>query len=535
MRPCVFIWLAPALAACPELNFPPPQRPRPDAGPATSPVLETRKTPECWRKDEPRGITRVNTCRYCHTAPFPGSGRDDTARQTQYPLEDNPFVNVTAGEREYEEQLAPTRAELEAIIATDNFLRTARRRGGGTGLVVGQVGRPAFGRGIDSLKYFPDLDYGDADFALVDRDGFVAEPAPGQTAGSAPAFAALDVDYCAQAGISPCDLHRLSPSGWRAVAWLPFAHASQWPRLSGSFHVAFVRLPEPFRKQGGQLSRATYIENFARLLRALRGDPAVPTAYVGDAASARVLPFRYPIGFEAVLLRFYVTPQSCAPPQYRCRAARVREVQVLAKSYPADEAEAHWVGGSRLDSRALGEGEAAVDWGLAENGAGWDYAAFIEASDAPDAPLRPQSPAELLQCAGCHGPGIGAALDSTFVLPRAVGWRPMDYRVREVANGRTGRPEVADALLTFFGATSAPGVDGAIEPGAFFGSTAQLVDAGKRARQIARSQDFVLGRDPILAEAAYHESPPTLESGEVAPPPHALEAYAPAWPDGGLP
>jgi hypothetical protein len=535
MRALVFIVLGIGLWACPELNFAPQARPKPDAGTAfATPALETRKTPECWRKDERRSGDPVNSCRYCHTTPFPGSGRDDSERQGKYPSEENPFANVTAGQREHDEQLVPTRAELESIIALENFLRTARQRGGGPGNVVGQVGRPELGGGIDDLRYFPDLDYGDARFALVDRDGFVGEAAAGQTVGAAPVrFLALDTDHCSQRGIDPCDLHPLSASGWRAVAWLPFSHATTWPRLGGALHVVFVRLPEVFRRSAGKISRAAYIENLDRLERAVRGDPLVPAAYAADASSRRLIPFRYPIGFEAVMLRFYVAPSTCASPSWSCRATRVREVQYLSKTYPSDEMEASLVGGSRLDSRARREGAAAAELGLSENGSGWDYAAFIEASDGPDSVLRPQAPPELLQCSGCHSPRIGASVDSLFVLPRKVpgpaGWRPMDYRVADRQNLTTGRMELADALRTFLGERAATLPDGTFDPVALFGHADGIVEAGKRARQIVRAQDFSLGRDPVLAEADYHESVPAGADGKAAPPPHPAEPYAPVF------
>lgn len=268
------------------------------------------------------------------------------------------------------------------------------------------------------------------------------------------------------------------PTGWRAYAYAPMPGLF-WP-TNGSAGDAFVRLPEPYRKDAeGRDSLVIYALNLAILEAYVRrtdvpipptdeaplgadldGDGALgrarkvafvwppregrPFHYVGMAASLD--PARagwpaaglFPTGAEIVHSVRYLDVQD----GHVRMAARMKELRHMRKD--------RWLTYSDLDLAAKAEMREKAQkpdrlrriYGDAERGiatgTGWRMAAFIEDAGGE---LRPQSVEETTACIGCHG-GVGATVDSTFSFARklgegafAAGWYHWDER------GLAGIPE----------------------------------------------------------------------------------------------
>jgi hypothetical protein len=166
-----------------------------------------------------------------------------------------------------------------------------------------------------------------------------------------------------------------------------------------------------------------------------------------------------------------------------------------------------------------------AETGLA-NGVGWRLQAFIEDRDGA---LRPQSFEETVFCVGCHG-GIGATDDSTFALSRkldqpAGGW--FHWSRRGLAG--VADPERGDGSGEYAGYLRQNGAgdefrandeaiaaffepDGTLDDDALaklredvasllYPSRRRALDLDKAYRTIVIDQDFVRGRDPLLAPA----------------------------------
>jgi hypothetical protein len=250
-------------------------------------------------------------------------------------------------------------------------------------------------------------------------------------------------------------------SGWRALRYKPFP-GTFWP-TNGGADDAFVRLPEPFRRDAnGAPSLAIYRANLSILEASLASDPATPPAlvdwpiealdelalgadldrdgarrpatsrlrglpahYLGAAAGVRVRPGLYPAGVEFLHSVRYLDPEKPS-----LAAERMKELR-----YSKKEAElSDWALGAAYDHEAdeKDEGRPPTYKGSAfvglRNKFGWVLQGYIE--DAAGR-LRLQTDEEHHACVGCHG-GIGVTTDTTFTLPRKVpgegGWRPQDLR-----------------------------------------------------------------------------------------------------------
>jgi hypothetical protein len=231
-------------------------------------------------------------------------------------------------------------------------------------------------------------------------------------------------------------------TGWRAVNFMPYG---LFTPHAGSVSGIYLRLPEAFMRDArGEPNLATYRANLDLLERAiqerLRADD--PAHFLGAAAAVPVQRGLYPPGTEFAHPLHYVDTAADgrdrrASPYPGTRSRRVKEIRYMYKYRPFEPAAVR--PGEKVEDAPV---YASPGQGWADNGAGWYLAAFIE---GPDGALRPQTPAELTQCIGCHSgnapqtrvghaeltSGTGNTIDSTWAFPRKLageaGWREMDY------------------------------------------------------------------------------------------------------------
>lgn len=247
-------------------------------------------------------------------------------------------------------------------------------------------------------------------------------------------------------------------TGWRAVNFMPYGIFTPH---TGSVSGIYLRLPAPFMKNSaGEFDLATYRDNLDLLERAIQdrllsGDPL---HYHGAASSSPVQRGLYPVGTEFAHPLHYVDVAAdginlAVSPFPGTRSRRVKEIRYMYK-YKAFNP---WAvaPGNKEEGAPL---HASTTQGWADNGAGWYLAGYIEENSGA---LRPQTPAELVQCIGCHSgnalqpetgyqqfnSGTGNTIDSTWAFPRkfagAIGWREMDYlgylADKSAASGATPR------------------------------------------------------------------------------------------------
>lgn len=236
-------------------------------------------------------------------------------------------------------------------------------------------------------------------------------------------------------------------TGWRAINFMPYGIFTP---MAGSVSGVYIRLPVEFMKDArGRFDLATYAANLDLLARHIqdRTAPSDPAHYLGAASHVARVRGQYPLGTEfAHPLNYVDTTRDGA------RAVRVKEVRWMIKHLP-------WV----AEEFNLGLKEEAAPVvahpheGWIENGVGWILAGWIEDTRGR---LRAQTPAELVQCVGCHSgnvrqseiggyptwtSGTGNTIDSTWALPRQLpgeaGWREMDYLGYRAATRTLTLPE----------------------------------------------------------------------------------------------
>jgi len=409
--------------------------------------------PECYL-DQQGGA--INTCKYCHTSGLAGAGNDDIDRQGAFPSPDNAFLNMLEPER-LDALVTEFPEDWAAFLAEDNYAQALAERGAVPGMGAGQ------GR----YKYFPDLD-------------------PAQT--SAGGFA---------------------NDGWRAFKWKPTQFG--WPKDSGRIQQNWVRMADKFRrKETGEYDRGIYAQNLDLLVQTLRGE-ATGEAYFGLAADEPVVAYQFPVGTEVTHYLYYLDPD-----QPGMKATRVKEVRWMGKSVPRESDFGRFgmaLGREKELSVAYQEGDpdAAAEFGLIYNNDGWDISCFIEDADGS---LRPQNRAELTQCIGCHSRRIGAIRDSHWEslqrkLPGEAGWALQDYQgIVDYYNARLGRAEMAEFFENAHGDASLllGNPDGSID---FLPDRDRAEALNRRYYQIARTQSFVLGRDPVLENPGLFRDPST--------------------------
>lgn len=390
-----------------------------------------------------------NPCQYCHTdglakrrfgnnvpqnghSGFLGAITEEYAfAALSYPFEPNGSINPwentydPAKLRAFAESLnyGPTLAQIEARLKDDNWSPAYAQRPGDP---------KAWDAGVEHpLRLFPGLDPADLP---AQEDGFVR---------SAKTENGFFHD------------ERGHVTGWRAINFTPYGIFTP---LTGSVSGIYIRLPETFMKDAqGRHDLAVYARNLDLLANAI-GDRLTethPKSYHGAASTTPVQPGLYPLGTEFAHPLHYVdvSADGTASKFPGARANRVKEIRYMYKirrfdpEYGAPE--------MKEESSPIYAHRAQ---GWADNGAGWILAGYIE--DAKGA-LRPQTPAELTQCVGCHSgsmpqpdmggyglfqSGVGVTVDSTWAMARkhqgAEGWREMDamgYRAQGDEIGRASR------------------------------------------------------------------------------------------------
>ncbi|MCA9716387.1 MAG: hypothetical protein KC468_17070, partial [Myxococcales bacterium] len=347
-------------------------------------------------------------------------------------------------------------------------------------------------------------------------------------------------------------------SGWRAFRYKPFL-GTFWP-TNGSADDVMIRLPDAFRQAAdGAPSRAIYQINLAILEAAIAGDPAagdelrwptealdetaagvdldgdgaltrgavtlagLPVSYVGGAAGWPVRRGVYPEGAEFLHSVRYLDPDApslIAPRMKELRyAKKVKELDrwAMIQAYERERDE--------KDEGRLPVYTGSPLVGL-RNAFGWQLQGFIEDEAGR---LRLQTHEEHLFCMGCHST-IGVTVDQTFAfarkLPGARGWAYQDLAgVPDVPQLGHARPEALvyftragagdefrsnDELLARFFPNgqlderevlrAAPGGDldlrYLVTP-----SRARALALNRAAMVRARHQDYIHGRDPVLAPA----------------------------------
>lgn len=230
-------------------------------------------------------------------------------------------------------------------------------------------------------------------------------------------------------------------TGWRAINFMPYGIFTP---MTGSVSGVYIRLAEPFmQNEAGEFDLATYQANLELVTDNIQDRLKGQTHYLGRARTVQIVRGQYPLGTELAHPLHYVDVEADGtnPAISRfpgTRSERVKEIRWMYK-------QREW----RPDEfgLALKEESAPVyasrTQGWIENGAGWLLGGWIEDKGGA---LRPQTPSELTQCAGCHSgnsrqsdigqfavftSGTGNTTDSTWALPRkfrgAQGWREMDY------------------------------------------------------------------------------------------------------------
>jgi len=258
-------------------------------------------------------------------------------------------------------------------------------------------------------------------------------------------------------------------TGWRAINFMPYGIFTPH---GGSVSGIYIRLPTAFMQDArGRFDLAIYRANLDLLARHIqdRLHSDDPPHYLGRAGKIARVRGQYPPGTEFAHPLHYVDVARDGT-----RAKRVKEIRWMIKRQPWDADEFRL--GLKEESAPV---VAHSSQGWIENGVGWLLAGWIE--DARGA-LRPQTPAELVQCVGCHSgnvrqseqgryptftAGTGNTIDSTWALPRQLAgvaaWREMDYlgyRARtqtlttpEPKNRGTGKGEFAFFLDHVVGAS----------------------------------------------------------------------------------
>ena len=186
-------------------------------------------------------------------------------------------------------------------------------------------------------------------------------------------------------------------TGWRAINFMPYGIFTP---MTGSVSGVYIRLAEPFMQdEAGQFDLATYQANLELVTDNIQDRLKGQTHYVGRASSVKIVRGQYPLGTELAHPLHYVdvAADGTNPAVSRfpgTRSERVKEIRWMYKQHEWHPDEF---------GLALKEESAPVyasrTQGWIENGTGWLLGGWIEDKGGE---LRPQTPSELTQCAGCH-------------------------------------------------------------------------------------------------------------------------------------
>jgi hypothetical protein len=379
---------------------------------------------------------RQNACQFCHTngawelklgnnnpqagaSPVLGNLQEEYAfAALHYPHAPNGSINPWENTLFPERLLAavrelgqdPERWDMSGYVREDNWAPAFARR----------PGSPRdWDPGVQAaFRLLPGLDPADLP---ADPDGFVRSTRP-------------------EHGLFETDDGWVT--GWRAVNFVPYGIFTPH---TGSVSGIYIRLPRAFMRDAqGAFDLRTYAANLDLLARAIQDRLPKPTpkTYLGGASGIAVERGLYPLGTEFAHPLHYVDLAAdgrdpSVGPYPGTRARRVKEIRWM---YKIRGFEPNYTGPGTKEEDAPVYASHSQGW--IDNGAGWLLAGFIEDARGQ---LRPQTPAELVQCVGCHsgnGPkddlaydsftsGTGNTIDSTWAFPRqlpgASGWTEMDY------------------------------------------------------------------------------------------------------------
>ena len=487
--------------------------------------------PQCYTETVDAAGVAHNPCFTCHVRSRAPNYVNDQDLQLSYafpaPALENPWTNL------FEDRRARIAAiSDEAIlkyIRTDNYLTPD-----GKIRLVGTLANPPAGWDADGdgkwSGYVPDT------YFRFDAEGYDLAPDGRRTGWRAFAYTPLPGSFSPASGSTDDVLIRL-PAAYRETA----AGKTDWTvyALNLAIVEALIRRADvaiaPFDEaaygvdldKDGRLGSADHV---AYDWAPLEGRTM---SWVGRAKSlsadeAPLAAGLYPLGTEFVHTVRYVDYDDAAGEV--AMSKRVKELRYMKKTV--------WQTYADLEEGALAEVKEDHDFpdrlpifdgndetGLA-NGAGWRLQAFIEDRDGD---LRPQSFNETVFCAGCHG-GVGITDDSTFAFPRKIA-EPKGGWFHWTQQGLAGIPDRAgpDGTGEYARYLAANGAGDEFRAnrdivGAFFDPAGTLkedmlarlrkdvsallypsrrraLDLDKAYRTIVEDQDYIRGRDAMLAPA----------------------------------
>ncbi len=229
-------------------------------------------------------------------------------------------------------------------------------------------------------------------------------------------------------------------TGWRAINFFPYAIFTP---LTGSVSGVYIRLPEEFMMNDGELDILTYKRNLNLLENNIKNQDPEQKYYYGDASHIEVKKGFYPLNTEFAHPLHYVDLKADGSAGMESeavvgnsgkdysfpgtRSKRVKEIRYMYKWKDVDLAD---LGDDEEEEEEEEVYETFIgkeNQGWVDNGRGWIVAGYIEDRKGN---LRPQTTEELAQCVGCHG-NVGNTVDAIWSfqrkLPGELGWKEMDY------------------------------------------------------------------------------------------------------------
>lgn len=488
--------------------------------------------PQCYTETVDANGTAHNPCFTCHVRGRAPNYVNDEDLQLSYafpaPALANPWSNL------FEDRRARADAISDDAIVT--YIRTDNYRAPDGTIRLGHiVAAPPRGWDADGdgkwSGYVPDV------YFRFDDQGYDLAPDGSRTGWRAFAYTPLPGSFSPASGSTDDVLIRL-PEAYRETAdgkpdWTAYAvNLAIVEALIRRADVAIVPVSEARYgvdlDKDGMLGTADHVAfDWAPL-------EGRTLSWVGRARelSADEAPLAaglYPLGTEFVHTVRYVDYDEATGAV--AMSKRIKELRYMKKTV--------WQTYADLEEGALEEVKEDHDFpdrlpifdgnaetGLA-NGVGWRLQAFIEDRDGD---LRPQSFNETVFCAGCHG-GIGVTDDSTFAFPRKLA-DPFGGWFHWTRHGLAGIPDPAGAedkgayerYLTENGAGDEFRANGDIIEAFFdpagkpkgdmlarlrqdvatllYPSRRRALDLDKAYRTIVEDQDYIRGRDAMLAPAA---------------------------------
>lgn len=361
------------------------------------------------------------------------------------------------------------------------------------------------------------------------------------------------------------DAHGFAKDGshWVAFNYKPFP-STFWP-TNGSTDDVMIRLPEAFRTgKDGTYSADIYKANLAILEAAIKGVTSIgslpldeakigadldgdgtlgtatrianATVWAGAAAGLPLEPHLYPEGTEFLHTVRYVGigKDGGIGPSVRMKEVRYsKKAKAYSKPMYARKYE--------LEAMEKERGNLPAYYDLGhhglDNGNGWALHGFIEDRKGR---LRAMTYEENFSCMGCHN-SVGSTIDKTFSFPRKIdgskGWGYLDLKgmpdapnqgetVGEIAtylaragggsefrnnDEMTARWFRPDGSVDHQKLAAAKDVYDLITP-----SKERALALNKSYKTIVEDQDFIFGKDPVLAppvnvyDKIDNENTPTL-------------------------